>query len=1225
MKKGILLFGIVVMLLLVPSISSLERIEVKDTNIWNEFSDWFFNLFGVEPDLQLKEIKQGNSPTQTYKLKDEGTNTISHEIIKLTKEARYNNLKFRVYEEKTCEQLIIDEHEDKVNITKPTSYNNTKAIQYDCSGYKEYEIEELQNYRNNNPGFIDIEFIMDWTPIEEWETIPEEMCEPIGDTGLKECKQVVDLVISYNGRKYIEYAQWEQGAVIGWNGELSNTVINATGIINLDSSVVFTEDLLNSSTSISIGDHCREKVCGTCFTSLKNGNITKVELQIRGNGAFDTSAAISHSAWIYTTDTGGQNPTNIMSESANVSHSVIGAGYAPFNHTWTNQINVTIGEVFCVVVADEDTVGCGVNCVEAGLGTNVGEEGGYLGKSGGAAYPPLVSNPTPDNNRVIIANIYIEEELTIDFTEGNITSVGFGNGTDNFNFNEISWLGFNNVEYRSSEDNTTWNNWANATNGVDLEVNNVKFLQVRGQCINSVCFGEYINVSFNNLKVPNDATDLKINASTDNNLSTDDIFGEFRVGSDEDNPDVVYNLSWYKDGILNLTFGNMTNTTAITLESLTSGNTTTLDQWAFSVTTCDIPDHLCSSEVFSSNITIISQAPTVPNINFPDNNTQSGNSSIELSCNGSTDPDGDTIFYQIFADTNNPPTTLVSNTTIGLHNFTTEGDTFWRCRAADNFGTLSAFNETRFFQLNSVRIINATLNHTELAYSTGRYNYNTTVTINKFSISDINANLTYNGTVFTPTKTLLSDQDELQVYLFDVDVGTESFGEFTANGAWNFTLSMVEGTTELNNSFTFTNEVAKIEFNICNETLNTPFINFTFRDEQTDTLTNGSFIQSTFNYTLDLTGEIQRTLLFSNRTDQDSFAFCFDPINQTILSSINIDYTNDLSQQRSFTNISILLTNNTFNQELLLLDSSTGLFVTFQVINPAEQPLSDVSVQARRIINGVDTLIASGLTDDAGAVTFFLNPNFLHTMIFVKAGFETVTKSITPSSTTFTVTMGSVATQVEDNFFRGITTSVEPRQDILSNDTSYNFNFTINSSFWALSSSGFTLFNGDGLILGLDSCLEITGCFAQTTVTTTTNSSAIIMNYWWIIEGNTSNLSKTWLVKSTGGGSVASMSLFLIDMKQLGKAFGEGSNAIFTRALIAFFIMLFIVGVITFISGVFSPLAIIGEVFFLTLFFTSIGFIPPIPIESTTETAKWFITVVIGLLGIGYILTEFKR
>jgi len=56
----------------------------------------------------------------------------------------------------------------------------------------------------------------------------------------------------------------------------------------------------------------------------------------------------------------------------------------------------------------------------------------------------------------------------------------------------------------------------------------------------------------------------------------------------------------------------------------------------------------------------VNTQPTVPILLYPSNNAKIGNSSVVLGCNGSTDLQGDTIYYAIYADTSNPPTTLVA-------------------------------------------------------------------------------------------------------------------------------------------------------------------------------------------------------------------------------------------------------------------------------------------------------------------------------------------------------------------------------------------------------------------------------------------------------------------------------------------------------------------------------------------------------------------------------------
>ena len=47
--------------------------------------------------------------------------------------------------------------------------------------------------------------------------------------------------------------------------------------------------------------------------------------------------------------------------------------------------------------------------------------------------------------------------------------------------------------------------------------------------------------------------------------------------------------------------------------------------------------------------------------------------------------------------------------------------------------------------------------------------------------------------------------------------------------------------------------------------------------------------------------------------------------------------------------------------------------------------------------------------------------------------------------------------------------------------------------------------------------------------------------------------------------------------------------------IISFFIILFVVGTLSYYSGIYSPLAILGEIFFLVCALDMVGFIPKIP------------------------------
>lgn len=397
------------------------------------------------------------------------------------------------------------------------------------------------------------------------------------------------------------------------------------------------------------------------------------------------------------------------------------------------------------------------------------------------------------------------------------------------------------------------------------------------------------------------------------------------------------------------------------------------------------------------------------------------------------------------------------------------------------------------------------------------------------------------------------------------------------------------------------------------------YINFTFVDETNGTVIRGtvnsftsySSINSTFNY--------NRSLTFTSSTLETNYSFGLIPFNDTIFTSFAAAFGGGtLYQQRNYNKVK-QLSNVTTNEIIYLLATADGIFVTFQVINTAEQPLSGVNVSAGRTISGIFTNLESGSTGDDGGVTFFLNPNFAHTITAQKAGYNTATVSITPTQSIYTITLSSSNATVTTNYYEGINAVILPTiSTILLNDTSYNFNITINSTFWDLQSAGFVLTNGSTTI-GSASCTGTsTGCYGSTTINTA-NFTQIIMNYYWQVNNSFVNSSVFWSVTEYDIVGEPILTLFKRDFQSFSRGFGTGANAEFTKALIAFMIIFLVVGSITYYSGVYSTAAILGEIFFLSFLLTIIGLIPKV----TPTATPYFIPIIIGIVWVIDLIYEY--
>jgi len=314
-------------------------------------------------------------------------------------------------------------------------------------------------------------------------------------------------------------------------------------------------------------------------------------------------------------------------------------------------------------------------------------------------------------------------------------------------------------------------------------------------------------------------------------------------------------------------------------------------------------------------------------------------------------------------------------------------------------------------------------------------------------------------------------------------------------------------------------------------------------------------------------------------------------------------YYNSISAQRSFED-DITLTNTTTQKILSLLPTSEGIYVTFQVIDQADQVLSGVSANVTK----AGTLIASDTTDSAGTVTFFLDPDTSYVFSFSKTSYGTYTTTLTPSQTTYTITLGETLT-VQDDFTKGIVYSIEPKDIYLVNGTSYEFNVTLGLSYWTVTNFGFTLRNGSTLLNSTSSASN--GGFTSALLNTG-NYTEITLNMFWTISGNVTNITKTYYVWDETGTGFGVNNFFSRLKTYLGQGVFGLDN--FGLMIILFFTIFITTGVFSYKFGLTSPMAIAAILFFMVaLFDIALNLIPG---------NQGLATFLIGLIFAGIIVRE---
>jgi hypothetical protein len=156
-------------------------------------------------------------------------------------------------------------------------------------------------------------------------------------------------------------------------------------------------------------------------------------------------------------------------------------------------------------------------------------------------------------------------------------------------------------------------------------------------------------------------------------------------------------------------------------------------------------------------------------------------------------------------------------------------------------------------------------------------------------------------------------------------------------------------------------------------------------------------------------------------------------------------FSADTYPARTYAVAATTYANTTINWiKLYLLSSAEGIYSTYQTMTSGGVVISGVLLQVEREVSGLWTVITQGTTDDAGAVQFWLNPNFEHKITATKTGYESKTVYIYPTASTYTIIMayGGAASTAYTTYREGLTYAIYPKSGLLEAGT-YNFSFAV--------------------------------------------------------------------------------------------------------------------------------------------------------------------------------------
>lgn len=522
------------------------------------------------------------------------------------------------------------------------------------------------------------------------------------------------------------------------------------------------------------------------------------------------------------------------------------------------------------------------------------------------------------------------------------------------------------------------------------------------------------------------------------------------------------------------------------------------------------------------------------------------------------------------------------------------------------------------FQNQTANIFNVTNtfnNFNTTTYETAYESYFTNFTLaNGINISY--ANLVWNGTIYSGS----FNQNNTNVTLIGLlDVPINILG----NISWFWSLTYSDGSNQ-NLSLNYQN-VSNTNLTICTAfPLNTTFINITFKNETLAQQIITASISSTWNYYLGR-GIINKTYSLTNTTEQLAYPFCFTPSNRTVHATTSLTYYNSESQQRSYSSSLLDLTSTILTKILYLLPNSQGQYVGFQVVNILDQPIDNAIVNSSRSGFG---LIESKITSNSGLASLFLDPTQQYTVCAFKEGIGNLCTTDTFSETQYTIVLGGISASNITNLANGISYSIKPNQLQLDNDTIYNFNFTIASTIYSLSSFGFKLQLLNGTTLASVSSVSSSGGTVATNFDTG-NYSSIKMNAFWVVNGTSSNVTKQWIIVDTSGTgySIAHffnrLSTYLIDTGDINGLFGLtliGTDGGFAFSIVIFLIIFVFTGFICYKYGFNNPASIMLIIFALVFLFDINLNLLPRPIANIP-----IITILVGILSFGMLVREVNR
>jgi len=238
----------------------------------------------------------------------------------------------------------------------------------------------------------------------------------------------------------------------------------------------------------------------------------------------------------------------------------------------------------------------------------------------------------------------------------------------------------------------------------------------------------------------------------------------------------------------------------------------------------------------------------------------------------------------------------------------------------------------------------------------------------------ISASLFYNGTehsstVTNPVGNTFNVNNSLEIPLI-ITGGTQDF-------YWNFDFTLTNGSDVSVNSSTNSQTVDRTWLLFCNSTINKTFINFsTYDAENPFPALNATFKINWEWYINTSSGTVKRNDSWEDITEKNgTWSFCGSPPERTFDVTGSIEYDGTGWAKNFYYLNNEQLSNGTTNISLYLLNDSSATLTVLRVVDTAQQPLQDYSIEVKLFDIGTGTYytVAMGKTSFNGEDLAYLN------------------------------------------------------------------------------------------------------------------------------------------------------------------------------------------------------------------------------------------------------------